>query len=83
MEIFPKKDGTRFLLPGTDFQVHQGMRGGTVFCERELIDLSAYLVCRRHGIPYRNGVFKYHSKREITHQIVCDHVSGRIDPFVL
>ena len=83
MEMFSKENGMRFLLHEADFHVQQGMRGGAVFFECEPIDLSAYLVFRRHGIAHRNAVFKYHSKREITHQIVCDHVSGRVDPFVM
>jgi len=83
MEMFSKKNATRFFLPEADFQVKQGVRGGAVFFECEPIDLSAHPLCRRHGIFCRYDIFKHLFKREITHQIVCDHVSGGIDPFVM
>jgi len=83
MEMFSKKNGTRFFLPEADFQVKQGMRGGAVFFESESIDLSANPVCCRHGISCRYDIFEHLFKRKVTHQIVCDHVSGRIDPFVM
>jgi len=83
MEVFSKKDATRFFLPEADFQVKQGVWGRAVFFESEPIDLSAYPVCRRHGVFCRHDIFKHLSNREITHQIVCDHVSGGIDPFIM
>lgn len=83
MEMFSKKNFTRFFLPKADFQVKQGVWGGAVFFESEPIDLSAYPVCCRHGIFCRYDIFKHLFHREITHQIVCDHVSGGIDPFVM
>ena len=82
MEMFSKENGMRFLLHEADFHVQQGMRGGSVFYECEPIDLSAYLVCRSHGIAHRNSVLKHHAKREVAHQTVCNHAAGRIDPFV-
>jgi len=81
MEMFSKKNGARFFLPEADFQVQNGMRGGAAFFESELIDLSAHPVLRRNGISRRYYALKHLSKRQIAHQIVCDHVSGGSDPF--
>jgi len=82
MEMFSKKNrACGFFLPKAHFHVQEGMVGGTVFLENEVADLSAYLVCRRYGISHRNSILRHHSRREIAHQIVSDHVSGRIDPF--
>jgi len=83
MEVFSKQNATRFFLPKADFQVKQGVWGGAVFFEGEPIDLSAYPVFRRHGVFCRHDIFKHLFKREITHQMVCDHVSGGIDPFIM
>ncbi|MGD0400368.1 MAG: hypothetical protein ABSC04_15790 [Syntrophobacteraceae bacterium] len=83
MEVFSKQNATRFFLPKADFQVKQGVWGGAVFFESEPIDLSAYPVFRRHGVFCRHDIFKHLFKREITHQMVCDHVSGGIDPFIM
>ena len=83
MEVFPKKNATRFFLPEADFQVKQGVGGRAVFFESKPIDLSAYPVCRRHGGFCRQDIFKHLFNREITHQIVCDHVSGGIDPLIM
>ncbi len=77
-----KKNGAcRYFLPKADFQVQHGVRRGPVFLESEPVDLSAYLVCRRHGVSRNDSVLEYGSGRDIAHRIVCDHVSGRIDPF--
>lgn len=83
MKMFSKKNGTRVFPPEADFQVKQDTRAGAVFFETEPIDLSAYPVCRRHGISYRHNIFEHFPKRQITHQVVRDHVSGRTDPFVM
>ena len=83
MEMFSKKNGARFFMPETDFQVQNGMRGRTGFFESELIDLPAHSIFRRNGISGRYYIFKHLSKRQIAHQIVCDHVSGGTDPFIM
>ena len=83
MEMFSKKNGARFFPPETDFQVQNGMRGGTNFFEGELVDLPAHPVFRRNGISCRYDTFKHLSKRQIAHQIVSNHVSGGADPFIM
>jgi hypothetical protein len=82
MEMFSKKNGAcRYFLPKADFQVKQNVRRGPVFFESEPVDLSAYLVCRRHGISHGGSVLEYVFMRDIAHKIVCAHVSGRVDIF--
>ena len=83
MEIFSKKNCAGFFPPQADFQVKQGVGRGAVFFESEPIDLSTYPVLRRHRVCCRYDTLKYLCLREITHQIVCNHVSGRIYPFVM
>ncbi len=83
MEEFTKNNGTRFFPPQADFKVKQGVRGGAAFFEIEPIDLSAHTICRRHGAARGGNIFKYFSNRQIAHEIVCDHVSGRGDPLVV
>lgn len=82
MEMFPKKNSAfRYFLPKADFQVQQGVRRGLVFFDSEPIDLSTCRVCRRHGIYQSDSVPDYVSRWDFAHRIVCDHVSGRTDPF--
>ena len=83
MEVFSKNNATRFFPPQADFKVKQCVRAGAAFLEIEPVDLSAYTICRRHKTPRGGNIFKYFSNRQVPHEIVCDHVSGRGDPLVM
>ena len=83
MEMFSENNHTRFFPPQADFNVKQGARGGAAFFEIEPIDLSAHTICRRHKTARGRNIFKYFSNRQVTHEIVCHHVSGRGDPLVV
>lgn len=83
MEIFSKKIGTRFCPSQADLNARQGLRGGAALFEIESTDLCAYTVCRRHKAFRWPDILKYFPNRLITHEIVCDHVSGWGDTLVM
>ncbi len=84
MEMLSKKHAAwRGLPPHRYFHVQCGVRGGAVFFESEPINVSAHLVYRSYRTPDRDGVFEHMRQREIAHEYVCQHVSGRADPFMV
>ena len=83
MEEFTKNNGTRLLRHRLISRSSKALEAAPLFFEIEPIDLSAHTICRRHGAARGGNIFKYFSNRQIAHEIVCDHVSGRGDPLVV